>query len=423
MSGKRFLDAVAVFNASRAVAFQHLSIRRSQVELYARTSSLTKRWSRRTGQPRIDLSASGQAFSQRATAAATSQSTKNVTTPSAASVEGRGEVVTDNQGTEQDHHYERSQENSTADSVRSENLEIRQAKAKMHPLADGTIPPEHSEVGHVAPDQDTFSQRTTGESKAPLSKGSPAREDTLQPESSGKPTRIDPSAEAHDLSADDAKVLQRQSESQIPSHPAEPPTGEAFSTCEAACEDQTGFAVEQEQDVFYQPPNSTSPVLSALPRLKVPKTTEDTQGGDPHVPQKINADVFYSSKKLSEKDLADQSGTTAQEPSDEALGSLFSSPRAARLLGLKSKHMPGGLKPPGSRSISTSRLRSAPTNGADVPSARERSSATNGSSETDEQSLKQLAADMAKDAQSQQSVSSPWFPQMTINADQLTDQR
>lgn len=42
MSGRRLLDVIQLFNASKSVASKHLAIRQSQLDVYVRTSSLTK---------------------------------------------------------------------------------------------------------------------------------------------------------------------------------------------------------------------------------------------------------------------------------------------------------------------------------------------------------------------------------------------
>lgn len=48
MSGKRLLDAIQLFNASASVAAKHLAVRQRQLDVFARTSSLTKGIHRQT---------------------------------------------------------------------------------------------------------------------------------------------------------------------------------------------------------------------------------------------------------------------------------------------------------------------------------------------------------------------------------------
>lgn len=422
MAGKRVLDAVALLNASRVVASKHFSIRRSQVELYARTSSLTKGLNRRTAQIRSDPSTPAQPFSNSAPAGAERPSRPIEAATSTASVEGQVEAGSADQGLAQDHHYARSEDNSAADPVPGHDLDVQQEEARRHPLADGTIPPQHSEVGQVAPDRDTCNQRPRGNTaKTPLSRDTPQEEDTLQVAASGHSTILDPSADLHNLSAEGAKVLQRNSESQIPSNSAEPPGAEAFSPDKIIGE-TSEYQVEQEQDVYYQPPDSTSRVLSSLPRVKLPRSTEDIQGGDPHLPQGMNADVYYSSKTRSEEDPRNQAEAVEGIPSDEALSGLFHSPRTARLLGLKSKQMPNGLKPRGSRTMTTSHPQFLQGNGAKP--FEETKSDIGSSSKSDQESIEKLAADMAKDGEAPESVRmASHDTRWAVQADQLTVQR
>ena len=42
MSGRRLLDAIQVLNVAKSVATKHLAVRQRQLDLFTRTSSLTK---------------------------------------------------------------------------------------------------------------------------------------------------------------------------------------------------------------------------------------------------------------------------------------------------------------------------------------------------------------------------------------------
>lgn len=48
MSGRRLLDAIQIFNASTSVAAKHLAVRQRQLDVFTRTSSLTKGIQRQT---------------------------------------------------------------------------------------------------------------------------------------------------------------------------------------------------------------------------------------------------------------------------------------------------------------------------------------------------------------------------------------
>lgn len=359
MSGKRILDTIAVLNAARAVAYQHFTIRQSQLELYARTSSLT-RGINGASQARKDAHNATHSFNKSTNTAANAKPSSGPEIPNLQTVEGEGQPIKRTEGLEQDHHYDRSQGNSVADSVPEQDLEVQQGKAEKYPLADGTIALTRSGLGQAA----------TG---------------------------------AQSLSSEHATKLQRQSEAQIPSKPAEPPTTKAFSTTLPPDGESSEFGVEQDQDVFYQPPDSTAPVLSALPRFKIPRVEEDVQGGDPHVPQKINADVFYSSRRLPQNDIANQTDAPQEHPSEEMMSSLFHSPRVARLLGTNPKNTPGGIRPKGSRTYVTSQTKFAEGK-ADPPEASRDDFGTGKGSESDVESLKRLATNLSMDARRQQRV-------------------
>ena len=406
MAGRRLVDVVALLNASRAVARKHLSLRQSQLEVYAKTSSITKALRSQIDQATRDPRPAAHRFSQTASLAESSRRTAEQQIPSSESV-GKSRRSRDKEvGFEQDHHYSVSDQHSVTDSVPGHDLNTQQEQAKTNPLADGTIPPKDSPVGQA----DLFGDGSSRESGRESQTSSPEadvsqRNEDLESNSSATSSMPNSAAVEHGHSAEESMILQRQSEFQIPSRSAEPPIAQAFRQDEPV-DEGTDFGIEQEQDVFYQPPETTAPVLSALPRIKLPKTAEDEQGGDPHVPQKINADVFYSSKKFSQKTLDRQAEATVNTPPPELIKQLFHSPEAARLLNVKSKKIPGGLKAQGARTFVTTPLRftgraNSTSTGSNLHS---RGKATEESIKPDRESLRSLADDIAKDAQERQSV-------------------
>ena len=339
MSGKRILDAIALLRATRNVAYNHFAIRLSQAELYTKTSSITKALSQRYP---LTSSIIAQRFSQ-------SSFRQNDHIPQADKQAGPRVHAEQEEGIQQDHHYKRSEQNSTSTPAAESDIEVEQAKAERHPLPDGTIPPVDADIEGNSGDPESYSQRPTSDSSQhPVDQPS---EGSLSPAASGESTIPDPIVPP--LSPHQARVVQRQSEDPIPATAAEPPNGES-----------DGFSVEQEQDVFDQPPGQSKPVLSALPRVRVPKTENDVQGGDSHIPKDINADVYYSGAEAAN-----------QEPTEEQLAQLFHTPRAAKLAGKKDKYMPGG-----ARSFSTTSRQHQQQN-----------------AEAEKQELKQLAQEMAKD--------------------------
>lgn len=340
MSGKRVLDAIALFNASKNVAVKHFDIRLAQASVYTQTSSIFK--AVRTQAP-APFAAAAQNFSNTVAAGARSRS-----------------------GIEQDHFYDRSQDNEATDPRPRDDLNIDQRESLRQPLADGSIPPYDSPVGASRGDVESFSSRPVGDGgQQPLENG-----DDLQVDASNQSTIPEPSVQKP-LSSLEARKAQRMAEEQIPATSADPPKEELMED----------FRIEQEQDVFYQPPGTASPVLSALPRMRVPKIENDFQGGDSHIPKGINADVYYSGKD------AEESGNAEPEPTEEQLAQIFSNPRIANMLAKgKSKYAPGGI---GGRKFHTS--------------ARQ----LRNDAEAEKQELRDLAADMAKDAQQPQVCSMP----------------
>lgn len=215
------------------------------------------------------------------------------------------------QRSEQDRFYERSSQNSTADPVPQSEINVVQEKAKHRPLPDGTIP-------------------------------AISTSDILDSNSSTSDSTIDtsPQPSARTITeANDARKAHLESESQIPSIEAKPPP-DTSSHIDPVDPTGSGLRVEQDRDVFYSPSSDASPVLSSLPRIKVPKLSADIQEGDEHVPEDgINQDVFYSSKTSSQEVPVPgaQAIPKQDEPSEHMYSELFHSPKVARMLHQKPK--------------------------------------------------------------------------------------
>ncbi|RAL07064.1 protein kinase COQ8 [Aspergillus homomorphus CBS 101889] len=223
MSGKRLLDVIQLCNVAGTVAARHLAIRQRQIDLYTRTSSLTKG---------IKSQVDGLCLSAQAAAA----------------------------------------------------------------LAKRFNEPDPSPPSESAP--------TTVSSHA---------EST--PSSSSNATT--------DISSAKARQAQRQAEAQIPSTVADHKgSGQA-----------SGLDVSKQQDVFYEPSKHTTAGDSGLPRMKLPKSANDTQvGGD----SEINADVFQSPVKTASVDQSATTTATEQtEIPDEMMKDLFHSPKVARIMSRK----------------------------------------------------------------------------------------
>ena len=312
------------------------------------------------------------------------------------------------QGLEQDHFYQRSEENSTANPPPKRALDIKQEKAKRYPLPDGSIPPADANTS-VSQQQDVFSHVSLTEpQQSPLSGDHASSDDALEPASSGRTSIPDPAKEVLSQSlADRAGKLQRQAENQIPSESAGPPPRPLL---------KSRYEIEG-QNVFYKPSQETSPLLSSLPRDKLPKITEDRQEGDNG---QINQDVFYSSMPRDQNSMFDAQAASDQEQLPEDMHSeIFQSPRVARMLG--AKHKSGEtrreLDPDVQQATAAGQTKSPLHktqelfNGSSTSKVHSSSKRRHGMSEkqqplktADDEEIQQLAADMAKDSDSGASV-------------------
>ncbi|KAL8667614.1 MAG: hypothetical protein Q9202_000469 [Teloschistes flavicans] len=339
MSGKRLLDAAALYRATKSVASKHLALRTHQLEAYGKTSSPAKALKNQTDRVTLPFRATS-ALAGRWQESGNQYSTQASSTPipRPASVQTPGNASTKQQGIQQDHFYERSEQNSTLQPPPDRDIGVKQGKAQRYPLPDGSIPPAKSEVATSPRDEESYSQRPQIEPvKDPLAKETDQTEDKLQPTTSGRSSIPNPADKPCAPSPEEATRLQRQAERQIPSQAAEPPPA-AASDVKAASSGQPEAAelgVDQEQDVFYTSSGKASRVLSALPRVKLPKNTVDDQHSIGHLQDDhINQDVFYSSApEARDQTVPHQQAIPQQnEPSEEMYSELFHSPKVAKIL-------------------------------------------------------------------------------------------
>jgi aarF domain-containing kinase len=260
MSGRRLLDAAKLFNASRAVAKQHWALRSQQLDDFNKTSSLAKAVKGQTDRVTLTAQAAVNLAKKLNEQAPSYDYSTSYPPPKSQARNGtpipREESTlwksdpngSAREGIRQDHHYEASESNSTADCPPTGELSIKQEKETQHPLPDGTIPPANA----------TYKQ---GKS-----------------ESYGTTKQ--------NLSAEHARQIQRQSEAQIPSF---------TSTDSSASTPAAGLAAGHDQDVFYERSTTPNVDYSSLPRAKIPKhTVEQQEGGEKLDQTGINADTFYS---------------------------------------------------------------------------------------------------------------------------------
>lgn len=311
MTGRRLLDVAAMFKASRGVAAKHVALRQHQLDVYGKTSSLAKAVKSQTDRVTLTVTAAsvlaerfnGPGFDYSTQASQSSRSPQRASIPCQDGASGTTEKSEKKDGLSKDHAYKR------------------------YPLPDGSsFPADTAEV--PKPDKVLYSGLSKKKIvKAPLADGRKETDESIQPTSSGRTSISHPAEGIDPAIAEKAKRLQRQTEKQIPSQPSElPPTAHS---------EEPALKVCQDRDVFYSPSSSDGRVLSALPRVMLPKNTEDAQEGDEHVPDaQINQDVFYSSSSKSEEQPVPEAQDVPEQEqmSDEARTELFHSPRVARML-------------------------------------------------------------------------------------------
>ena len=426
MTGRRLLDAAVIIKASRGVASKHVALRKHQLDSYSKTSTVAKAVKSQTDRVSLTFKAAlalRQRFNEQGPGFSTAASsredpTKGKPIPSQNSVEGADGGVIAKDEVPQDQFYRRSQDNATAEPPPNNSLNVKQEKAQGHPLPDGFVT-QPSNAGISTHDKEVCSELQPADPvKDPL-EDPEGREQGLRPTSSGRTSILEPAASRTSLSADQAKTSQRQAEKQIPSLAAEPPPAKAseLEAREGPDSEDPAISVSQEQDTFYTPPTSSGPVLSALPRVKLPRVTEDAQESDEHVPDAhINQDVYYSSTPKDEEQSVTGSQAVPQQEQlpEEAYSEIFHSPRIAKMMRgqLGQDSTSKGIQLPGDES-SPVKQNTAPevndqvnpstrTSTQDEPHALNAQSDTATSSTSDpegDHDVHNLAADIAKEAE------------------------
>lgn len=452
MTGRRLVDAAAIFTAARGVASKHVALRRHQLDVYSKTSTLAKALQSQSDRVTLTVKAAAalaERFNERGPQYSTqaSQRSPSASTPDTSSHdggEGSDKGIQRKEGLTQDHFYEKSNENTTAEAPPRDNLDIKQEKANQAPLPDGSIPPAGADLSGLKLDQDIlYEVPKTEPLKEPLQEEKQNLDQKLQPAFSGQKNMSRPGTSTRPQSAEQAKKLQRQAEKKIPSQAAQPLPSSAVAPdgVVAADNESPSFNVNQEQEAFYTYSSSSSRVLSAVPRVKIPKNTEDSQQSDEHISDdQINQDVFYSStSKDEQKAVPEAQAVPEQEPlSDEAYSEIFHSPRVAKMLGRQPRKddAPDGLNLPGAKGTPvkdtkmpqesdqvSSGVRTPTLDEAASPKMSNSSPEPAASRGNDDDDVHVLAADMAKDADKMSSDSSEVSPLLTTldhHADLLT---
>lgn len=344
MSGKRLLEAAALYQAARGVVSKHVALRSHQFEAFKKTSSLAKAVIPQTSKI-TPVTPAASALSSRLKGdqvPANNPRKETSQIPSTESVQTPESTFVTKQGLRQDHFYERSEQNSTAQPQPDHELRVQQESAKRYPLPDGTIPSAESKLPSLAQVPDISSQFARTEPvKNSLSETTEQSDETLEP-SSDQSSIAGLSKKARLPSPENARLLQRQAEQQIPSQAAEAPAAQA-SDVDVAKTDQRETMnpeINQNQDIFYTSSPKVGQVLSALPRVKLPKNAVDEQHSLESVPDgHMNPDTFNSRRptKQEQNNLEKQAIPQQDEPSDDTYSELFHSPKVAKILNAQPK--------------------------------------------------------------------------------------
>lgn len=293
MTGRRILDLLAILQASRAVASQIALHSRHKYNAYSKTSSLAHALQRRSGQAHAATKTSStQGQTSNNPGLYTSKVDSRDEYPSATPPNGKN-YTSGTKGVEdsigKDHSYASPNANSSIDPS-SDAIKAKRETTRNSPSTD-----DNTSFG-----SDKKSLRTTTESTRP--------------------------------SPDEARRLQRRSEDQIPSEVAEPPPTSPQSE---TTKDLEGLHVDQEQDVFFRAPQKIGAVLSALPRVKLPKYSETVQGTDEHLSHKnLNCEVFYSAvgKEIARDSTDADNPSQQQSLSGDMYSKLFQSRKVAAMM-------------------------------------------------------------------------------------------
>lgn len=333
MTGRQLLDAMYVLKASRSVLAKHIGLRRRQLDVYSKSSSLAKAIQTQTSRfpvvartisnltDQVKKSQSSRLnLSSRPVPQFSSKHGPQITKSEEAV--GGGNTVSDRDTA----HFEtKPGANLTTGHVTGEELGRRAGNESASSAKDNKPSPSRG--------RDTFSQRSTTEFQHDsLADTDRKSAESLQPDSTNRTSIPTPSKYQSSIEPDRARKLQRLAERQVPSVSAEahlPSETQIPTSNHTHGEPDT----TKQQDVFFTRPVHASPVLSSLPRVKLPTNTTSTQDGIENLSDTdINQDVFYSAKTAGNLAPDAQNLLEDGQPSDAMYSEIFQSPRVARFL-------------------------------------------------------------------------------------------
>ena len=255
MTGRRLLDVVALFKASRGVAAKHVALRQHQLDVYSKTSSLAKAIKSQTDRVTLTVKAASnlaKRFDQTQPEYSTPASQPK-RSPQDASIsrqdgasgieKGSGKEA----GLSQDHFYERPVEIDPTEPPQDSSLGIKQEKAKRYPLPDGSVlPADPAEV--TKQDKETYSEFSQTEPvKAPLVDGRDETEEGVKPTSSGRTSIPNRDTQRGDEHVNDTRIDQDVSCSSSSKSEGQPiPQAQAVP-------EQEGLSEEAYTELFHSP--------------------------------------------------------------------------------------------------------------------------------------------------------------------------
>lgn len=327
MAGRRLVDAAKLFNASKAITQKHIALRSNQLDAFNKTSTLARAVKNQTDRFTLTAAAAielSKRFSEEAPSyarAAAEQATgthrQHEDIPRKETVERDSGGEGGEEGLQQDHHYDRSEQNSAVRPPPEAELEIEQEEAPRRPLPDGTIPTAGVTLEQEEKGQDTFSQRPIGEApKEPLAE---EKHDPLRQEDQGiKPVESD---ETTIPLPGQPRGQSSAATETIPSHANGLQQPNASSRVQHL---QKGH----DRDVFYSRSVESQPAPSSQPRTHIPNHTATKQASDKHVDDKqLNQDVFY------QQDTSPLTAPAKEDLSEGINTDIFHSTRVAQMLG------------------------------------------------------------------------------------------
>lgn len=149
MTGRRILDAAAVFKAVRGVASNHVVFRTHQLDAFSKTSTIAKAVKSQTDRVTLTVKAAS-ALADRCNGPATQNSTqatrsatahKDPPTPNAVEAESLLRGTKEVDGSVQDHLYTKLGEQPAGEPLVANGLNVEQKAAEGHPPSDVSISP------------------------------------------------------------------------------------------------------------------------------------------------------------------------------------------------------------------------------------------------------------------------------------------